>query len=206
MLPDANRLLPCTCLMHSFRTEWKNHGRGRPLESWLVWVLDRNSKLHTCYTFTLCALVWEQYVSLHCVKRVLSSWRQLNGKIEIMTIDWVVHKLFRMWFQGEVYYLSNKWVDINLSEHDSAINLLLSLLPFLSYSLCAILTSSGKKNGHLSQITSFTINQVLWCELHWVCSKQEVNKTFERHNFVSHTPPPTPLLICLCWTSWFGSQ
>lgn len=52
-----------------------------------------------------------------------------------MTIDLVVHKLFKRQFQGGVHYLSNKWVDINLSDHGSAINLLLSSFPSLPLTL-----------------------------------------------------------------------
>lgn len=38
---------------------------------------------------------------------------QLNGKLELMTTDLVVHKLFSTQFQGGVHHHSNQRMDIN---------------------------------------------------------------------------------------------
>lgn len=200
---DASRCVQSAAvhMLHAHFQHWVENVRHREAP-WVMAGRSIGPKRHVTHLLHLlaeCVCMCAECDSLHCVKRVLSSWRQLNSKLEIMTITLVVHKLFRMQLQGEVHYLSNKWVDINLSEHGSAINLLLSSFPFPSRSLCALALTSSGNTTHLSKIASFTINQVLQCELHWVCSKQEVKKTIERHNFISLSFSLShSLLICLC--------
>lgn len=87
------------------RWDWGSHFVLKNMNWWKDWVpVSHGSEAnwtemlqheHTCCTFTLpseCPLS----PALPCQKATCSSWLQLNGKLEILTIDLVVHKLVEM--------------------------------------------------------------------------------------------------------------
>lgn len=110
---------------------------------------------HTCCTFTLpseCPLS----PALPCQKATCSSWQQLNGKLEILTIDLVVHKLVEMCSREETLtsplttqggHTSTKPGGFTIKASTDLLPLILPVWIFVCVCLC--LCVSRKHEDHL---------------------------------------------------------
>lgn len=137
---------------------------GKTESSWLTALKWIGPKLHehTCCTFMLpaecplCVCVWET-PALPCQNATCSSWLQLNGKLEILTIDLVVHKWLGNVFQGGDGYLTvhhPAWRHIYLTG-----GLSIHTPPFFTCSPpCFHVGLSRGKKQHSTENLGFTIN------------------------------------------------
>lgn len=124
---------------------------------------------HTCCTFTLpseCPLS----PALPCQKATCSSWLQLNGKLEILTIDLVVHKLVEMCSREETLtsplttqggHTSTKPGGFSIKASTDLLPLILTCLDFrLCVLVCVCFKETWRSSGgERTEIAGFTINQ-----------------------------------------------
>lgn len=162
------------------RWDWGSHFVLKNMNWWKDWVpVSHGSEAnwtemlqheHTCCTFTLpseCPLS----PALPCQKATCSSWLQLNGKLEILTIDLVVHKLVEMCSREETLtsplttqggHTSTKPGGFTIKASTDLLPLILPVWIFVCVCLC--LCVSRKHEDHLgggerTEIAGFTINQ-----------------------------------------------
>lgn len=147
------------------RWDWGSHFVLKNMNWWKDWVpVSHGSEAnwtemlqheHTCCTFTLpseCPLS----PALPCQKATCSSWLQLNGKLEILTIDLVVHKLVEMCSREETLtsplttqggHTSTKPGGFTIKTSTDLLPLILPVWIFVCVCLC--LCVSRKHEDHL---------------------------------------------------------
>lgn len=157
------------------RWDWGSHSGLKELYWWKDWLpVTHGSEMnwtetlrheHTCCTFTLpaeCPLCARACVcespALPCQNATCSSWLQLNGKLEILTVDLVVHKLVENVFQGGAGYLTVSPPRAETHSSDGGVYQLKSAPPLPSPLLtCSLAVFRGnteliwKNSAHKSQ-------------------------------------------------------